>query len=125
MSTRYVGVSVARFDAFLKVAGQAQYASDFRVPGMLHVRLVRSPYPHARIRAVRTADALTVPGVVAVVSGEDITDLPDPFYGPAFKDQRLLPLDEVRYEGEAVAAVVAESEPAAEEGARQVTVEYE
>ena len=73
----------------------------------------------------QSADALSVAGVVGVVTGDDVTDLPDPFYGPAFKDQRLLPLDEVLYEGEAVAAVVADSEAAAEEGARRVVVGYE
>ena len=53
MSTRYVGVSVARFDAFLKVAGQAQYASDFRVPGMLHVRNAPSPAATSSLEIAR------------------------------------------------------------------------
>ncbi|MEU4561175.1 molybdopterin cofactor-binding domain-containing protein [Actinoplanes sp. NPDC023936] len=111
------------------VTGTARYTFDLDVPGVLHLKVLRSPHPHARIVAVDTSAALAVPGVEAVLTHKDAPDrlfstaqheneAEDPY------DTRVL--DEVvRFAGQRVAAVVATSEAAAEEGCRLLRVEYE
>src|SRR5690606_1766193 len=68
---RYVGRPQTRVDAWEKVTGRARYTHDVRLPGMVHAVIVRSPYPHARIRAIRTERALAIPGVLAVLTHEN------------------------------------------------------
>ncbi|MFH9072503.1 molybdopterin-dependent oxidoreductase [Streptomyces alboflavus] len=111
------------------VTGSARYTFDVDVPGLLHMKLVRSPHPHARVLAVDKSAALGIPGVHAVLTHEDA---PDRLYSSARHehptedpdDTRVLD-DTVRYVGQRVAAVVADSEQAAEEGCRRVEVTYE
>ncbi|MEV7567001.1 molybdopterin-dependent oxidoreductase [Streptomyces tanashiensis] len=111
------------------VTGRARYTFDVEVPGLLHMKLLRSPHPHARIVAIDTAAALRVPGVHAVLTHEDA---PATLYSSARHehptedpdDTRVLD-DVVRYVGQRVAAVVADSEQAAEEGCRRIQVTYE
>ncbi|MFF2731291.1 molybdopterin-dependent oxidoreductase [Streptomyces sp. NPDC058008] len=111
------------------VTGTARYTFDIDVPGLLHMKLLRSPHPHARVLAVDTAAALRVPGVRLVLTHQDA---PERHYSTARHehptedpdDTRLLD-DTVRYVGQRVAAVVADSEAAAEEGCRRVEVTYE
>jgi CO/xanthine dehydrogenase Mo-binding subunit len=110
-----------------KVLGDVTFASDVRLPGMLHCRLVRSSEAHARLVAVDTAAAASVAGVRAVVTGEDLRRL-GRFglrFGPVIHDQAALALDTVRYVGEPVAAVVADSVDAAEDGVAAVGIEYD
>jgi CO/xanthine dehydrogenase Mo-binding subunit len=78
------------------------------ISGMVHAKIWRSPLPHAQVERLDTRAALAAPGVLAVLTAEDLTDC-DPFYGTAFKDQPLLAMDRVRYAGEPVAVVIAES----------------
>ncbi|WP_405421935.1 molybdopterin-dependent oxidoreductase [Streptomyces erythrochromogenes] len=111
------------------VTGTARYTFDVEVPGLLHMKLLRSPHPHARIVAIDTTDALQVPGVHAVFTHHDA---PEHLYSSARHehptedpmDTRVLD-DVVRFVGQRVAAVVADSEQAAEEGCRRVVVTYE
>ncbi|MFJ3777900.1 molybdopterin-dependent oxidoreductase [Streptomyces sp. NPDC090075] len=111
------------------VTGTARYTFDIEVPGLLHMKLLRSPHAHARITSIDTSDALRVPGVHAVLTHHDA---PERHYSTARHehpeedpdDTRLLD-DTVRYIGQRVAAVVADSEAAAEEGCRRVSVVYD
>ena len=119
--TAYVGARVPRIDSTAKVTGRAVYGVDVTLPGMLHGAVVRSPYPHARIVSISTGEAENFPGVEAVVTGRDFPHL----HGSAIQDQPYLAIDRVRHAGEAVVAVAATTERAAQEAARLVRVEYE
>jgi len=111
------------------VTGEARYTMDVPSEGMLHLKVVRSPHAHARITAIRKDRALAVPGVHAVFTWEDVPRRP--YTTACHDDFRVDPddtymLDNVaRFVGQRVAAVVAETEAAAEEGCRQVEVDYE
>ena len=100
---RVVGTSVRRIDARDKVTGRALYAGDLRVPGMLHGKVLRSPVAHARLLTVDARAAQAIPGVVAVLTRDDLTDI-EPFYGPIVKDRPIVAMDKVRYAGEPVQA---------------------
>src|ERR671933_2473850 len=93
-----------------RVTGAARYSQEVRAEGMLHARLLRSPHPHARVVRV---DASAVPEGVVVLLPEDVRDLGG--YGPQIKDQEVLPRERVRYAGDVVAAVAAETVEEAEE----------
>jgi CO/xanthine dehydrogenase Mo-binding subunit/aerobic-type carbon monoxide dehydrogenase small subunit (CoxS/CutS family) len=111
------------------VTGKARYTLDIHVEGMLHLKLLRSPHAHARIRAIDKRRALSIKGVHAVFTWEDV---PSKFYSTAThdddstdpKDTRMLD-NVVRYVGQRVAAVVAESEAAALEACQAIHVDYE
>ncbi|MEU4918652.1 molybdopterin-dependent oxidoreductase [Streptomyces parvus] len=113
----------------LVVTGTARYTFDVDVPGLLHMKLLRSPHPHARIVSIDTSAALRVPGVHLVLTHHDA---PERLYSTARHehptedpdDTRLLD-DTVRHIGQRVAAVVADSEAAAEEGCRRIEVVYD
>lgn len=116
-----VGSSVIRKEAADKVTGEVKYNGDNYGPEMLHARLVVSPHAHAVIRGIDTQAALQVSGVQAVVTGEFYPHL----YGPMIEDRPPLALGKVRYCGEPVALVVANSEFEAAQGANLVKVQYE
>jgi len=122
MSDRlYVGRGFPRVDGLEKVTGAARYTADLKFPRLLHAAVVRSPHPHARVLDVRLEDALAVPGVRAAVSGRDF-----PFHtGIYLKDQTVFAIDRVRFVGDPVAAVAAETPEAAAEAAARVQVDYE
>jgi carbon-monoxide dehydrogenase large subunit len=116
-----VGQPVPRVDALEKVLGKAQYTVDLVLPHMLYGRFLRSPFARARILRIDTSRARRVPGVRAVVTGEDF-----PYtYGSTVKDRPFLARGEVRYVGEPVVAVAATSLEAAEEALSLIAVEYE
>ena len=117
-----IGAALPRVDALDKVTGKACYPADLVRPGMLYGKVVFAHRVHARITRLDTQAARAYPGVVAVLTAADV---PYNAYGLITEDQPLLCSDVVRYEGDKVALVLAESKDAAEEGARRVIVEYE
>jgi CO/xanthine dehydrogenase Mo-binding subunit len=113
-------------DAELKVTGQIPYALNIELPNMAFARCVRSPHAHARIVSIDATRARALPGVLYVLTREDLTgDDVFPYYGAAIKDQPLVAIDKSRHVGDVVAAVVAEDAEIAEAAAELVDVEYE
>jgi xanthine dehydrogenase molybdenum-binding subunit len=120
MQTEYtvVGAVVPRLGLADKVRGQAVYTADLKRPGMLYGRVLRSPHAHARIMHLDTAEAMRLPGVHAVLTYHDVPQVR--------LDADLLPLDEVvRFVGDEVAVVAAESEALAEDALRLIQVQYD
>ncbi|RYF37120.1 MAG: xanthine dehydrogenase family protein molybdopterin-binding subunit [Comamonadaceae bacterium] len=116
-----------RADYLQKVTGTATFASDVEVPGMLHGKILRSTVPHARIRSIDTSAALAIPGVVAVLTGDDLKDLPGTAirWGLSLRDRPVIALHKVRYVGDPVAAVAAVDEATAEQAVEAIVVDYE
>lgn len=118
-----IGTSVPRLEGRAKVTGQARFTADIPVPGkLLYARLVTSPYAHARITAVSSEAALAWPGVVRVLTAQDLPLLPDKH---ASRNRNPLARQEVLFAGQPVAVVLGESEAAATDGAALVEVTYE
>ncbi|WP_227761888.1 xanthine dehydrogenase family protein molybdopterin-binding subunit [Zhaonella formicivorans] len=115
-----IGYSVLRIDAVSKATGQALYASDYSFPGMLHVKLVRSTEAHALINKIDTDALQGVPGVYCFTA----RDLVKNSHGNILKDQPVLAWDKVRFYGEPVAVIAADSPEKAEEYAKMVKAEY-
>jgi CO/xanthine dehydrogenase Mo-binding subunit len=118
-----VGVPVLRRDLYAKVTGAATYTVDVSPPGTLHAKVVRSSHAHARITRIDRDAALATPGVVGILVADDLKDL-FPRFGHIVPDHCILAIGKVRYYGEPVALVVAESLFAAEDGAAAVEVHY-
>jgi xanthine dehydrogenase D subunit len=118
-----IGESVRRPDGTLKVKGEFAYSSDLWAEGMLWGATVRSPHPRARIRGIETGDALTMPGVMAVLTHEDVPGRKT--YGLEIPDQPVLAFEDVRYQGEPVALVAADHPETARRAADRVAVDYE
>ncbi len=124
-----VGQSVAAPASIRVVTGTEPFTLDLTVPDVLHAKLLRSPHAHARIRSVDVTAALAVPGVVEVLTE---ADSPDVLFSTGRHENRLEDIDDtrvfdtvVRFVGQRVAAVLAESVAAAEEGCRRIVVDYE
>ena len=118
-----IGKPTAMVDAAEKTTGSGKYTDDLSVPGMLVGKILHSPYPHARIKAIDTNKAEKLDGVVAVAVGQDAPKT----YGilPVGHDEYPLALDKVRYVGDNVACVVATSEAIAERALELIDVDYE
>ncbi|MGH7904639.1 MAG: xanthine dehydrogenase family protein molybdopterin-binding subunit [Candidatus Dormibacteraceae bacterium] len=114
-----LGTPRRRVEGAAKVTGATRYGADLRVPGLVHVRLVLSQFAHARLNSIETAAARRAPGVLAVVTGHDLPPLEVP--GPDLPLAR----EEVFYAGQPIAAVIAESDLAAADGAALVEVHYQ
>jgi aerobic carbon-monoxide dehydrogenase large subunit len=131
--TAVMGSRMLRKEDPALLTGEARYVDDLAVPGALHAKVVRSPYAHARIRSVDTADAAGMPGVIAVLTGADLRDdweNPLPCAWPVTEDMKSpehwpLAVDEVCYVGEGVAVVVADAPEAARDAMEAVVVDYE
>ncbi|MCD6029054.1 MAG: aldehyde oxidase [Thermomicrobiales bacterium] len=120
-----VNHSVPRRDGVSKVTGQAMFASDMSLPDMAYAKILRSPVAHARIVSIDTETARNRPGVVAVMTGDDLSGLASAFYGHAVEDKPILAIGKVRYVGEPVVAVIAEDERTAQLALDDIVVEYE
>ena len=113
-----------RLDGAAKVRGEPVYTADLAHPGMLYGRVLRSPHAHARILGIDTSEAEAHPGVVTVLTAADLGDIAQ-FHGPLVKDTPVLAMDKVRFEGDAVAAVAAETLEAATAALALIRVDYE
>jgi carbon-monoxide dehydrogenase large subunit len=131
---RYTGTSVKRSEDPRILTGSGRYVDDVKLPGMLHAAFVRSPLAHGRVLAVDVSAARALPGVVAVLTGADLDTMtvrgPDPLLayiglGGTAPDYSLLATDKVRFAGDPVAVVIAESRYLAEDGCELVEVDYE
>jgi len=117
-----VGDSIPRVDAYEKVIGAAQFADDLQFgPGLLYARIKRSHLPHALIKKIYASKALALPGVKAVVTGEDFSG----FLGLYLQDRNIFCRGRVRYVGDPVAGVAAVTEQIAEQALDLIEVEYE
>jgi len=120
---RVIGQPLPKVDAEAKVTGRTVFADDLQLPRTLHCKLLRSPHPHARIRSIDASRARRLPGVHAVITGEDLPEK----YGilPVTQDERALEHEKVRYAGDPIAAVAAVDEETAEAACRLIDVDYE
>jgi CO/xanthine dehydrogenase Mo-binding subunit/aerobic-type carbon monoxide dehydrogenase small subunit (CoxS/CutS family) len=118
-----IGKAVRRIDAPSKVSGRLRYAGDMTMPGMLHVQVLRSPHPHARIVSIDTSAAEEMPGVESVITSADVPG--EDGFGVFVNDQPVMARSKVRYVGEAVAAVAAEDLLTAKRALAAIKVVYE
>ncbi|MBZ9686851.1 xanthine dehydrogenase family protein molybdopterin-binding subunit [Clostridium estertheticum] len=116
-----IGKSVPRKESLDKVTGIAKYTDDYQIPGLLHARMITSPYAHAKIKSIEYANSLSASGVRAVFTGQYFPQL----IGSTIVDRPPIAIDKVRYNGEPVAVVVADSEVEAEKAAQLIKVQYE
>ena len=128
----YIGKSVPRPNLDRLMQGRGLYVSDMELPRMVHVAFLRSPHAHAKIVKIDAQDAKRMPGVISVVTGEELATVITPWIGvlshlKGLKSapQSAIAIDRVCWQGEAVAAVVATSRAAAEDAAENISVEYE
>jgi CO/xanthine dehydrogenase Mo-binding subunit len=124
---RVLNTHVHNIDGIAKVTGRATYTFDVKLPGMLYGKILRSPYPHAKIVNIDFSKAMEIPGVKAVVTGKDTLGVKQGIWR-RYKDlcdEAILPVDKVRYIGEPVAAVAAVTEEIAEKALDYIEVEYE
>ena len=122
-SYNVVGTRPVRHDAINKVTGRDQFGADIKFAGLLHGRILRSPYAHARIMSIDTGKAEAMPGVKAVVTGDDLPKTDD--VALKYRRANILAGDKVLYAGQAVAAVAAVDLQIAEEALNAIQVEYE
>src|SRR3954463_7746485 len=128
----YIGRTVPRPNLDRLMQGRGLYVSDVELPRMAHVVFLRSPHAHARITGIEPTAARQMPGVIAVVTGQQLAEVITPWVGvlshlKGLKSapQSAIAIDRVCWQGEAVAAVVATSRAAAEDAAEHVSVAYE
>lgn len=119
---KQVGKPATRLDGEFKVTGKTRYAADIELPGTIWGKCLRSPYAHAQIRAIDVSKARKIKGVLAVLTA---SDLPDRLIGRRLKDMPVLARETVRFIGERIAVIAAETNEIAEEALNQIRVEYE
>ena len=116
-----IGHTQIRKGGIAKVTGTAKFGADVDLPGQLYGAVLHSPHAHARIVSIDIEKARTLPGVRAVIIGSDFPTL----YGSFIADQPIVAQEKVRYQGEPVAAVAADTEEIAHEAVRLIQVEYD
>ncbi len=117
MAYKHLGKDFLPHDVVAKVTGEAKYAEDFRVEGMVFARFLNSPYPHARVRNIDATEALKMPGVVGILTADEVKNPPEP-------EQPLL-TNEPRYVGAAVLMVAAEDETIAQDAIEKIKIDWE
>src|SRR5574341_396195 len=122
-----IGESLPMLDSRERVTGQVPYMANMRLPGMLYAKVLRSPLPHARITRLDASAAAAMPGVIAVLTAADFDapGAPELFYGFRLRDQPVVAKDKVRYVGEPVALIAADTPEQAEAALYAIEVEYE
>ena len=121
-----IGQSVKRVEDARFIRGKGNYLDDMELPNMLHMAILRSPHAHARIRSIDTAAAGAMPGVIAVVTGELMAQHKLAWMPTLSGDtQAVLATDKVRFQGQEVAAVIAETKYQAEDARDAIVVEYD
>src|SRR5262245_46094209 len=131
----YIGAPVSRREDARLLSGRGTFVDDLDIPSVAHAAMLRSPHAHARVRRIDATAALAMPGVLAVVTAEDIGDIqkpwparmPSPVPGTTVRhgERHTLAREKVRHAGEVVAAVVAESRALAEDARDAITVDYD
>ena len=119
---KVIGKPLARPDGAETATGRALYTVDVVLPGMLHAKLFRSPVAHARIRRVEAMRALSLPGVAAIATAKDVSRKR---FGFSLQDEEVFAHEKVRYVGDVVAAVAADSEETAEQAVALIEWDYE
>jgi CO/xanthine dehydrogenase Mo-binding subunit len=128
---KWIGKRTPRPDGIDKVTGRAAFAADFSLPGMLWGKVLRSPHPHARIKSINFDKALALPGVKAVMTGQDLVEFPWDKPAPLgiqdlrFNSRNVMARDKVLYVGHPLAAVAATSNRIAADALKLIEVEYE
>ena len=121
-----MGHSMKRKEDPRFIRGQGNYVDDIQLPGMLYLDIVRSPFAHARIKSINSENALKIPGVLAVITGETLEQYNLHWMPTLMSDtQMVLPTEKVMYQAQEVAAVVATDRYAAADGVEAVEVDYE
>ena len=118
MAYKLIGKDFTPHDVVAKVTGKAKYAEDFRAEGMVFCKLLSSPMPHARIRNIDASDALKMPGVLGILTADDVPQFPPP-------QTPILAKDEVFYVGEPILALAAEDETIAADALEKIKLDLE
>src|SRR5947209_18725155 len=122
----FIGESIKRKEDDRFVRGKGNYVDDIVLPGMLHMSILRSPFAHARIKSIKADAAQAVPGVVAVVTGDLLAQHKLAWMPTLSGDtQAVLATDKVRFQGQEVAAVIAETKYQAEDALADIVVDYD
>ena len=128
---RHIGAALPRKEDLRFLTGHGRYVEDIEIPGALHACFVRSPHPHAKIKKIEVEEARRLPGVVAIYTGKDLAQwttplrMAPPIEGLHPVEMTTLPVDKVRFHGDPVACVIAETRYLAEDAAERVEVDYE
>ncbi len=117
MAHKHLGVDFTPHDVVAKVTGEAKYAEDFRAEGMVFARMLTSPYPHASVKKIDASEALKMPGVVGILTADEVKNPPDP--------EAPLLTNEPRWIGAPILLVAAEDETTAQDAIEKIRIDYE
>ncbi|MET0292450.1 MAG: xanthine dehydrogenase family protein molybdopterin-binding subunit [Steroidobacteraceae bacterium] len=117
MAHKHLGVDFTPHDVVAKITGEAKYAEDFRAEGMVFARLLSSPYPHARVKNIDASEALKMPGVVGILTADEVKNAPDP--------EPPLLTNEPRYVGAPILLLAAEDETTAQDALEKIRIDWE